>query len=113
MTTALLLVDIQNDYFPGGRLELDRMTEAAAMAGGLLATFRQKEQPIFHVRHLSLDDDAGFFIPGTEGCEINSSVTSNSGEPVVEKNAPTASSAPTWKPGCATVASRTWSSSAP
>lgn len=88
MTTALLLVDIQNDYFPGGRLELDRMTEAAAMAGGLLATFRQKEQPIFHVRHLSLDDDAGFFIPGTEGCEINSSVTPNSGEPVVEKNAP-------------------------
>ena len=32
MTTALLLVDIQNDYFPGGSLELDRMTEVAARA---------------------------------------------------------------------------------
>ncbi len=61
MTTALLLIDIQNDYFPGGRLELDRMTEAAAKAADLSAQFRQKEQPIFHVRHLSLGDDAGFF----------------------------------------------------
>ena len=88
MTTALLLVDIQNDYFPGGSLELDRMTEVAARAGGLLAQFRRNAQPIFHVRHLSLEDDAGFFIPGTEGCEINGAVTPEPGEPVIEKHAP-------------------------
>ncbi len=28
MTSALLLVDIQNDYFPGGAMELVGMTEA-------------------------------------------------------------------------------------
>ena len=88
MTTALLLVDIQKDYFPGGRLDFDRMTEAAAKAGDLLAQFRQNTQPSFHVRHLSLGDDTGFFIPGTEGYEINGAVTPDTGEPVIEKNAP-------------------------
>ena len=29
MNTALLLIDIQNDYFPGGRYPLDHPEEAA------------------------------------------------------------------------------------
>jgi nicotinamidase-related amidase len=88
MTTALLLVDIPNDYFPGGPMALSGMTDAAAKAAGLLATFREKSLPIFHVRHLSLEDDAGFFVPGTVGSEINGTVTPEAGEPVTEKNAP-------------------------
>jgi nicotinamidase-related amidase len=63
LTTALLLVDIQNDYFPGGPMALSGMTDAAAKAADLLAVFREKSLPIFHVRHLSLGDDAGFLSP--------------------------------------------------
>lgn len=88
MTTALLLIDIQNDYFTGGRMELVGMAEAAAKAAGLLARFRDDGRPIFHVQHLAKDADIGFFTPGTEGCEINQAVTPSASEPVIEKNAP-------------------------
>jgi nicotinamidase-related amidase len=30
MKTALILIDIQNDYFPGGRMELEGSLKAAA-----------------------------------------------------------------------------------
>ena len=32
MKSALLLIDIQNDYFPGGKMELVRPLEAARIA---------------------------------------------------------------------------------
>ena len=37
MKNALLLIDIQNDYFPGGRMELVRPLEAARNARELAA----------------------------------------------------------------------------
>ena len=54
MTTALLIVDIQNDYFHGGRMELVGSNEAAARAGELLARFRDKRLPVIHMQHVSL-----------------------------------------------------------
>ena len=36
MKPALLLIDIQNDYFPGGALELTGMTQASAQAREVL-----------------------------------------------------------------------------
>ena len=49
--TALIIVDLQNDYFPGGKWELKDTEEAAAKAGLLLASFRNKALPVVHVRH--------------------------------------------------------------
>ena len=72
MTTALILIDIQNDYFPGGRMELEGSPEAALQAADLLAFFRTRGLPVFHVRHLSTRPGATFFIPDTEGAEIHS-----------------------------------------
>ncbi|MGH8681985.1 MAG: cysteine hydrolase family protein [Burkholderiales bacterium] len=88
MTTALLLVDIQNDYFPGGAMALERMDAAAANAARLLAAFRERGQPAFHVRHLSVRPGATFFVPGTPGAEIHPAVAPRAGEPLVEKNFP-------------------------
>jgi len=88
MTTALLLVDIQNDYFPDGAMALERMDAAAANAARLLAGFRDRGLPTFHVRHLSVRPGATFFVPGTPGAEIHPSVAPRAGEPLVEKNFP-------------------------
>jgi len=88
MTTALVLVDIQNDYFPGGNMALDSMDAAAANAAKLLAGFRERGLPVFHVRHLSVRPGATFFAPGTPGAEVHASVRPAAGEPVVEKNFP-------------------------
>ena len=88
MTTALVLVDIQNDYFAGGNMALEGMDAAAANAAKLLAGFRERGLPVFHVRHLSVRPGATFFVPGTPGAEVHASVRPAAGESLVEKNFP-------------------------
>jgi len=86
--TALLIIDIQNDYFPGGAMELEGADAAGGKASRALKSFREKQLPIIHVRHLSTRPGSTFFLPGTKGQEIHATVTPVSGEAIVEKNFP-------------------------
>ena len=61
MTTALILVDIQNDYFEGGRMELVGMAAASTKANKLLALFRGNGWPTFHIQHIAASEKAPFF----------------------------------------------------
>lgn len=88
MNRALLLVDIQNDYFPGGKMELCQMEQAADKARDLLGEFRNREYPIFHVRHVSKNKGATFFLPDTMGAKIHQKVEPKPGEVVIEKHFP-------------------------
>lgn len=88
MKRALIMVDIQNDYFPGGKMELVGIAEAAKNAGYALELFRAKKIPIFHIRHLSAREGATFFIPETHGAEIHESVRPKDGEYLIQKNFP-------------------------
>lgn len=90
MAQALLIVDIQNDYFPGGAMELVGSPQAAERAAGLLVAFRGRGLPVIHVRHVSLRPGATFFLPNTEGVKIHSSVAPASAETVIEKHFPNA-----------------------
>jgi nicotinamidase-related amidase len=88
MTTALLLIDIQNDYFPGGAMELVGAVEAGRQAATLLSAFRQKALPIVHIQHISTRPGATFFVPNTPGVEIHESVMPRADETVFRKNYP-------------------------
>lgn len=88
MKTALILIDIQNDYFPGGRMELQGSPEAAVQARGLLDFFRRRAWPTFHIQHVSLNPGATFFLPETEGVQIHFSITPLPGETVIVKHFP-------------------------
>lgn len=88
MKSGLLLIDIQNDYFPGGNMELVCMERAAGTAAGVLAGYRTAGKPVYHVRHLSVRPGATFFVPGTEGAETHVSVAPAEAEAVIEKNFP-------------------------
>jgi nicotinamidase-related amidase len=88
MKRGLLLVDIQNDYFPGGKVELTGMTEASLKAGRLLAYFREEGLPTFHIQHLSTSPKSGFFIPDTEGAEIHENVKPLPDDIVIQKHYP-------------------------
>jgi nicotinamidase-related amidase len=90
MARGLLLIDIQNDYFRGGAMELVDMERAGDNAARLLASFRQNGEPIFHVQHISVRPEAGFFQPGTPGVEINERVKPFDGESLTQKNFPNA-----------------------
>jgi nicotinamidase-related amidase len=71
MKTGLILVDIQNDHFPGGAMELVGIREAAIKAQELLSFFRTNRQPTFHIQHISSQDNAVFFRPDTPGVYIH------------------------------------------
>ena len=88
MARGLVIVDIQNDYFPGGRMELVGSERAAERAAHLLAGFRSRGEPVIHMQHVWEGDDAAFFSPGTPGVEINDAVRPAGGEPVVQKEYP-------------------------
>jgi nicotinamidase-related amidase len=85
MLRALLIVDIQKDYFPGGRMELVGAEAAAGRAAELLSAFRESGEPVFHIQHVWDAPDAPFFAPGTEGVEIHPAVTPAAGEPLITK----------------------------
>jgi len=89
-STALLIIDIQDDYFPGGAMELVGADEAGAQAGKLLHAFREKSLPVIHVQHVSIRPGATFFLPGTKGMQIHESVRPIDGETIFQKNFPNA-----------------------
>ena len=86
MKKGLILVDIQNDYFPGGRMELVGMTEASLKAKNLLSYFRENRLPTFHVQHVGTDPNATCFIPNTEGVEIHENVKPLPEDIVIQKH---------------------------
>ena len=90
MAQALVLVDIQNDYFPGGTMVLEGIAAAAENARAVLEHFRSEARPIFHIQHLATRPDATFFLPGTDGAAHHRSVAPGRGEIVIQKNFPNA-----------------------
>ena len=88
MPSALIIVDIQNDYFAAGRMPLHEIDRAAANAAKLLEHFRKTGQPTFHIQHTWEDASAPFFVAGTSGAAIHESVAPRPGEPVIVKHFP-------------------------
>lgn len=88
MTTALLIIDIQNGYFPGGKMALEGSPQAAERAAELLAAFRARGLPVVHIQHISARPGASFFLPDTEGVKIHAAVAPLPGETVFRKQYP-------------------------
>ena len=85
---ALILVDIQNDYFPGGGWEVAGMEAAAENAARLLLAARAAGETVVHIRHEATVPEAPFFRPGTPGAEIAPVVAPEAGEMVLTKHRP-------------------------
>lgn len=49
--TALLIIDIQEFYFPGGQMQLENSEIAGMNAGLILDQFRKSGLPVYHIRH--------------------------------------------------------------
>jgi nicotinamidase-related amidase len=72
--TALLIIDVQDFYFPGGKVQLENPEMAGMNAGLLLDQFRKHGYPVYHIRHQ--------FEPGGA---IHAYVAPLPGEPVITK----------------------------
>src|SRR5512141_2560522 len=88
MNTALVSVDIQNDYFPDGKMPLAGPVEASQQAARLLDHFRRARWPIIHVQHIAVRPSATFFLPGTPGADFHLNVQPLPDEMIVQKNFP-------------------------
>jgi len=84
--TALVLVDFQNDYFEGGKFQLEATEQAAIQASKLLNKFRDQNLPVIHIQHIFKDEKAAFFAPDTNGIEIHHSVAPKDKEVVIVKH---------------------------
>ena len=90
MSKALVIIDIQNDYFKGGAMELENPMAASENAKKLLEKFRSDKEAIVHVQHWAASPEAGFFLPDTQGAEIHENVKPLESEKVITKNYPNA-----------------------
>jgi len=85
---ALLIIDIQNDYFEGGKNTLKNSLEASERAKKILEKFRNEKLPVIHIQHVSSRPNATFFLPNTQGVKIHPNVQPLEGETIITKNVP-------------------------
>jgi nicotinamidase-related amidase len=88
MNTALIIIDIQNDYFETGTMTLIDSERTAENAKLLLDKFRDKGSPIIHIQHIATKPTATFFLPDTKGAEIHNLVKPLPTEKIIIKHFP-------------------------
>ena len=73
MKKALLLIDLQNDYFPCGKFPLWNSDATLEHILEAVAAAEAKGIPIVHIQHVANPalGIAPFFNPGTDGAEIH------------------------------------------
>lgn len=69
-------------------MELLGSEQAAQTARRLLQFFRVHQLPVIHVQHIAIRAGSTFFLPNTNGVEINSVVKPIDGELVIQKHSP-------------------------
>jgi nicotinamidase-related amidase len=89
MSKALLVIDLQNDYFPGGKFPLWNTETILASIEGAIRAAQDKSIPVIHIQHIA-DASGGvapFFNEGTEGAAIHPRILAAAPEaPVVVKH---------------------------
>ncbi|HVY05485.1 MAG TPA: cysteine hydrolase family protein [Burkholderiales bacterium] len=88
--TALIVIDMQRDYLPGGKFPLPDMERAILRAETLIGLFRAKSMPVIHVRHVEQDPAVGFLLAGTPGIEIDPRVSPQGEDMLITKHYPNA-----------------------
>ena len=86
MTKALLVIDLQNDYFPGGKFPLWNTAAILESIERAIARANAQGVPVIHVQHIARGGLAPFFNEGTSGADIHPRILAAApGAPVVVK----------------------------
>ncbi len=88
MNKALIIIDIQNDYFEKGTMPLVGSMKACEHAKLILDKFRKDELPVIYIQHIATRPDATFFIPDTEGADIHNMIKPLADEKIIVKHYP-------------------------
>ncbi|MBD7938638.1 cysteine hydrolase [Cytobacillus sp. Sa5YUA1] len=85
MKQALLVIDVQNDYFQGGKMELYSPLAALKQINKLEDYFMEKKEPIIYMQHVMHQEGAPFFEVGTEGAQLHEGLNLTESSTVIEK----------------------------
>ncbi|GGC91839.1 cysteine hydrolase family protein [Enterococcus wangshanyuanii] len=88
MKQALLVIDVQNDYFEHGKMALVEPLKALHQVNRLEEHFINKKLPIIYIQHIKEDPNADFFGRGTEGSLLHSDLRVEDRAIIVEKQTP-------------------------
>jgi nicotinamidase-related amidase len=90
MNEALLIIDVQNDYFAGGKMQLEKPEAALDKIEHVLDHFREAGKTIVFIQHVAKNANATFFLEDTFGAEIHAALApKNHGkEIIVQKSFP-------------------------
>ncbi len=85
MTRALIVIDIQNEYFKGGALPLWNADETELRIADEIRRLRDRGDKVVLIKHVS-KSTSGLFADGSAGTEIRPMIQSAAGDaPVVIK----------------------------
>jgi len=87
MKKALVIIDMQNDYFAGGKMELVGMDEALDNTLRLIEFAQEKRYAIFFIQHIALRENATFFLAKSEGAELHKDFNAEDGI-IIQKHYP-------------------------
>ncbi|WP_456428687.1 cysteine hydrolase family protein [Nitratifractor sp.] len=79
----MIVIDLQNDYYPGGEMELKGIEAAHHKALGLIRLAADAGKPIFFIRHIA-PQGAPFFAEGSKGSELHPELPLEVGEVIVK-----------------------------
>ncbi|MEX2803557.1 cysteine hydrolase family protein [Streptococcus sp. H31] len=85
---ALLIIDVQKDYFHLGKCELVRPEEALIQINRLETLFLKRNLPILYIQHIKKNEDADFFAENSEGAELHPSLNLQKEALVITKHFP-------------------------
>lgn len=82
---ALVVIDVQNDYFEGGAFPLWNAEQTLAATEKAIAAARAKNMPVVGIQHIA-NGPSPFFNPNTEGVKVHERVQAALGDaPLVVK----------------------------
>lgn len=83
---AILIIDLQNEYLPTGKLPLVGIEKAVENSAKVIADGREKGIQVIHIQHIFANEEMPVFEPGSVGIEIQTTVAPAKDEVVIVKN---------------------------
>ncbi len=87
MNKALIVVDMQNDYYIGGKNELTNIKEALENIVKLINKAHEAGEEVIFIQHIA-KKDAPFFAEGSKGVELHKDLPTQSQDSIIVKHYP-------------------------
>ena len=84
---ALVVIDVQNDYFPGGAWALPGASDALPNIVKLIEAARARGEAVVFIQHVT-PAGSPVFAEGSEGGKLHNDLGAKEGDPVFPKNHP-------------------------